>query len=254
MKYKQNVIFILAVVLLAGCNTAQPGSQTNFHSLFPFVFSALLVILFVLLAIHTNIVRDEVNNCEEFNDNAQKIKDKKKKQFINTDNPYSLAKVQLGLWTVIIASSYIYLDMLKGDCSWIPINKTALVLMGFGAGTAAASTIMDKREIEDNRPRHQNTPSQGFFNDILSDDNGISIHRFQHLVWNCIAMILYLYKVSGVDRGCILPELSDTLLALTGISSATYLVLRSKENDPAVSPGGAVSENTTPAATLQKSE
>lgn len=31
-----------------------------------------------------------------------------------------------------------------------------------------------------------------------------------------------------------MPELSDKLLALTGISSATYLVLRSKENDPPI--------------------
>lgn len=254
MKYKLSAVYILIIMLLASCSTADGSNRINMHYLFPFMFSALLVILFVLLAIHTNMVRDEVNSCDEFNDNAQKIKDKKRKQFINTDNPYSLAKVQLGLWTVIIASSYVYLDVLKGDCTWIPINKTALVLMGLGAGTAAASTIMDKREIADNRPRHQNTPSQGFFVDILSDDNGISIHRFQHLVWNCIAMIVYLYRVSGVDKGCVLPELSDTLLTLTGLSSATYLVLRSKENDPAVTASDNTNQNSQPLAGIQKSE
>ena len=88
--------------------------------------------------------------------------------------------------------------------------------------------------MSDNRPRHQNSPSQGFFIDILSDDNGISLHRFQNFVWTIIATIVYLYKVAMIPAGCILPELSDTLLTLTGISSATYLVLRSKENDPSV--------------------
>ena len=106
--------------------------------------------------------------------------------------------------------------------------------MGIFAGTAVASSVIDKNEMSDNRPRHQNTPSQGFFVDILSDDNGISMHRFQNVAWTIIAITVYLYKVSQVTTGCQLPELSDTLLALTGISNATYLVLKSKENDPPV--------------------
>src|SRR5262249_33211362 len=117
-----------------------------------------------------------------------------------------------------------------GDCAEGSINKTALVLMGIFAGTAVASTMIDKKEINDNLPRHQNSPSEGFFIDILSDDSGISLHRFQNFVWTVIAMVIYVYKVSMIRTGCILPELSDTLLALTGISSATYLVLRAREN------------------------
>jgi hypothetical protein len=106
--------------------------------------------------------------------------------------------------------------------------------MGIFAGTATVSNIMDKNEINENTPRHQNKPSEGFFIDILSDDSGISLHRFQNFVWTIIAMVVYLYKVSQVKTGCELPELSDTLLALTGISSATYLVLKNSENKPPV--------------------
>jgi hypothetical protein len=86
------------------------------------------------------------------------------------------------------------------------INKTALVLMGIFAGAAVASTIMDKNEISDNRPRHQNKPSQGFFIDILSDENGISLHRFQNFAWTIIAIVVYLYKLSGAVAGSSLPE------------------------------------------------
>lgn len=133
--------------------------------------------------------------------------------------------------------------MCKGDCAEGPVNKTALVLMGIFAGTAVASTIMDKKEINDNRPRHQNSPSEGFFIDMLSDDNGISLHHFQNFVWTLIAMAIYVYKVNAITSGCILPELSDTLLALTGISSATYLVIKSKENDPSVQEAQTISAN-----------
>jgi len=194
----------------------------------------IIIILFLVLAYYSNVLRDEISDCEVFDENAQKLARKGRGRFVNRSYPFSLSKVQFGLWTVIISSSYIYLSLFKGDCAEGSINKTALVLMGIFAGTAVASAVIDKREIDDNRPRHQNTPSQGFFIDILSDDNGISLHRFQTFVWTLIAMSVYFYKVSMVRTGCVLPELSDTLLALTGISNATYLMLRARENDPPI--------------------
>ena len=226
-----NATLVLLPLYLSSCSTLQVNEARDTTAIAVII---LIIVLFVVLARFSNILRDEVSDCDEFDQNAQKIQQKQKFKLVDKTYPFSLTKVQFGIWTVIISSCYIYLSLCKGDCADGPINKTALILMGIYAGTAAATTIMDKREISDNRPRHQNTPSQGFFIDILSDDNGISLHRFQNLVWTLIAIIVYLYKVSMVRTGCMLPELSDTLLALTGISSATYLVLRSKENDPSI--------------------
>jgi hypothetical protein len=225
------------------------GCQANLHTdltLVASVIVGLIVVLFFVLAYYTNILRDEVD-LDAFQQNVQKVGQNGRRRLLNRTYPFSLAKVQFGVWTVIISSSYIYLSFFKGDCAEGPINKTALVLMGIFAGTAVASTIMDKREISDNRPRHQNSPSQGFFIDILSDDNGISLHRFQNFVWTVIAMTVYLYKVSQIRTGCVLPELSDTMLALTGVSNATYLILRSKEND---SPAVAVQDTNVPSANV----
>lgn len=222
---------VLLPFCLCGCRTL---NVTEARYSTAMVTIVLIIALFTILARYSNILRDEVSNCDEFDANARKIQQKQKLRVIHKSYPYSLTKVQFGIWTVIISSSYIYLSLCKGDCADGSINKTALILMGIYAGTAAATAIMDKNEINDNRPRHQNTPSQGFIIDILSDDNGISLHRFQNFVWTLIAVIVYLYKVAMIRTGCILPELSDTLLALTGISSATYLVLRSKENDPPI--------------------
>jgi len=220
----------MTALLFSGCE-----SLTHYENLASLaaVLITLIFGLFLILAVYSNILRDEVNDLDEFDQNVQKIQQKQRRKLLNKRYPFSLAKVQFGMWTVIIASSYIYLALCKGDCAESPINKTALVLMGISAGSAVASTIIDKREINDSRPRHQNTPSEGFFIDILSDDTGISLHRFQNFVWTLIAIVVYLYKVSLIRTGCELPELSDTLLALTGISSATYLVLRAKENNPA---------------------
>lgn len=228
---KGNTLYRLApaaLCLLSSCRSRifyEPGATTGIITI------AVIITLFLLLGIYSNILRDEISDCNEFDANAQKLQEKQKAR-ISRKAPFSLTKVQLGVWTVIIACSYIYLSLYKGDCADEPVNKTALVLAAIFSVTVAGATIIDKREINDNRSRHQNTPSRGFFIDILSDDNGISLHRFQHFIWTVIAITVYLYKLSRVTTGCVMPELSDTLLALTGISSATYLILRAAENNP----------------------
>ena len=222
---------LIVFVALSGCNSNVLYDAKEFLAV---GIILLIAGLFLMLSMYSNLIRDEISNCDVFEQKAQQIQEKQKWIRVNKKAPFSLTKVQFGLWTVIIASSYIYLSLFKGDCATAPMNKTALVLMGICAGTAVASTIMDKSEMNDNRERHQNSPSQGFFIDILSDDNGISLHRFQNLAWTIIAITVYLYKVSLITTGCAMPELSDTLLALTGISSVTYLTLKSKENDPPV--------------------
>lgn len=212
-----------------GCTS---GEHYDIKVVLAGIIITVIGVLFFVLARFSNILREEISDTDEFNKNAQQMQAKRKWKLTNTDAPFSLEKVQFGVWTVIISSVYIYMSLCKGDCADGTINKTALVLMGIFAGTAVASTIIDKGEINDNRPRYQNAPSKGFFIDILSDDNGISLHRFQNFAWTLIAIVVYLYKTSEITTGCQLPELSDTLLALTGISSATYLVMKTKENDP----------------------
>jgi hypothetical protein len=220
------------LLVLTGCS----GEKGNYdlHKTLALIIITGIILLFFVLALYSNILRDEVNDCDAFDVNTEKLRKKLRLKFIKSDNPFSLSRVQLAVWTVIISCSYIYLQLCMPVCSNTDINKTALILMGISAAVTTAGTIMDKREIQDARDRHQNTPSEGFFVDILSDDNGVSIHRFQNVIWTGIAMIIYLNKIYAIKTGCALPELDETLLALTGISSATYLAIKSQENNPAV--------------------
>ncbi|MDN3550027.1 hypothetical protein [Mucilaginibacter aquaedulcis] len=226
---KQFLYLLLLCVIFSGCKDIN-SYEIRCNAVV--VIILLIVTLFFILAKYSNILRDEISNSDEFEQNAQILQQNKRWPLVDKKAPFNLTKVQFGFWTVIISSVYIYLSLCKGDCASGSINQTALVLMGIFAGTTVASSVIDKNEINDNRPRYQNSPSQGFFIDILSDSNGISISRFQNLIWTIIAMVVYLYKVSLVTSGCDLPELSNTILALTGISSATFVILKTKENDP----------------------
>jgi hypothetical protein len=56
--------------------------------------------------------------------------------------------------------------------------------------------------------------------DILSDENGISFHRFQMAIWTLVLVMVF---VRAVYTDILMPDFDTTLLGLMGISSGTYL-------------------------------
>ena len=75
--------------------------------------------------------------------------------------------------------------------------------------------------------------SESFLLDVLSDSSGVNFHRFQALAWTVVLGFIF---VGHVYRDLAMPQFSETLLGLMGISSGTYLSLKIPENpspDPA---------------------
>ena len=60
----------------------------------------------------------------------------------------------------------------------------------------------------------------GGLNDLLKDDDGYSFHRFQIVVWTIVLGVIFA-KTVVVDLA--MPQFSETLLGLMGISAGTYL-------------------------------
>lgn len=193
-----------------------------------------IFVAFLFAAVRSNLLRDSVT------DPIALLLAAKSTRYANITNPadiprcFSLSRSQLGLWTVTIACSYIYIELCRHCCfTPIAIDKNLLVLMGISAGTAAAGNLIDANN--QTVPHHQDGPSDGFFADILSDQNGLSVHRFQNVVWTIIAVIIYLCQIDKIPCGS-LPTLDSTLVSLTGISSLTYLGLKLNENKPPQNP------------------
>jgi hypothetical protein len=69
--------------------------------------------------------------------------------------------------------------------------------------------------------------SEHFLQDILSDANGVSFHRFQMLAWTVVLGIIF---VGQVYKALAMPEFSETLLSLMGISAGTYIGLKIPED------------------------
>ena len=62
--------------------------------------------------------------------------------------------------------------------------------------------------------------NQTWIMDLLSDENGVSFHRLQMLVWTLVLVMVF---VKAVHDNILMPEFDATLLGLMGISSGTYL-------------------------------
>ena len=178
--------------------------------------------------------------------------------------PFSWSRVQLAWWTVIILSSLIAIiwrDMQVAPPANIPtLHYSTLVLLGISAATTAIARMIDVNDLTSTPalvvvpPRHQDHPASNFIIDILSDQNGISIHRIQAVIFNLvfgiwfISIVLYnmgtghdpcaLYAAgSQLAMACrqdplnyMMPVISDNNLILLGLSSATYAAMKTTEN------------------------
>ncbi len=83
-----------------------------------------------------------------------------------------------------------------------------------------ASKALVESQIKQKRAEAIGQPSDGFINDILNDQSGISFHRFQMFVWTVVLGIIFIWSVYEKLE---MPEFSGTMLALMGISSGTYI-------------------------------
>jgi hypothetical protein len=155
------------------------------------------------------------------------------------ERPYSFSRVQLLWWTMIVFICYIFSFAITGTL--IPINSTMAILLGCGAIVYAGGRIIDNKQLGDKNQRPQDKENgKGFFEDILSDDSGVSIHRFQALVFNVIFGVAYLSYFFSKFKAELYPFISFTnwQFALIGISSATYLGLKANENGGGNGGGG----------------
>ena len=85
-------------------------------------------------------------------------------------------------------------------------------------------------DIQAKFPNAIGPPHKSFLMDIMSDANGVSFHRFQMLVWTLI--LSFFFIISALGR-LAMPQFSEALLALMGVSAGTFLAFKIPENNTA---------------------
>ena len=163
--------------------------------------------------------------------------------------PYSLAQTQMMLWFCIILGSYLYIAFATSRIAGI-LNEQSLILMGIGVGTALGASVIEQMKSKDfvtlntfndvvaqikalppgtpapqallaQRDKlAQQLASENFFRDIVTDVDGVSLHRFQSVGWTVVLGAAFLIFVLAQRK---FPEFDKYLLAVLGISGGTYL-------------------------------
>jgi hypothetical protein len=163
----------------------------------------VLIVLFILLVRKTGIIRDDDS-------------------MMGRKAPYSLSRSQLAFWTFVIVFSFLYIYIVTGEMP--PITGSTLVLLTTSMATAAGAKIISTSKNPDNKMGSEAT--EGFFRDLISDHNSVSIHRFQMVVWTFILGVFFL---RSVVKSLAMPQFDESMLILMGISSGTYLGLKIPE-------------------------
>jgi hypothetical protein len=184
----------------------RPGARTNFIYVF---LGALVATLFYLGRV-SNLLRDE---------GADPGGGRK---------PYSLARTQLAVWLVVVSGSYLFIWTVLGTTN--PLNQTALILLGLAAVTGIAATAVGPPPAPAapappppaGAPAPAAAPavSRGFFQDILSEADGITIYRLQMVVWTLVLVWVFGY---AVWHDLAMPTFDATLLGLMGVSNTAYV-------------------------------
>jgi hypothetical protein len=145
--------------------------------------------------------------------------------------PFSYSRVQFLWWMLIIA--FCFLRHYGATFELPDINATCLVLMGIGVGTTTVASVIDARQrrvaVSQGLEVAQDRESQGFFEDILSDDNGLSVHRLQAFIFNVIYGVAFYTTFVRTGQ---FEEYGQLQYAVIGISSVGYLGLKALENNP----------------------
>jgi hypothetical protein len=168
-------------------------------------FAIILLIVSVLLAFvfKTNLIKDKSSQPDK--------------------KPYSLSRFQLLWWTVIIISCYILLFAIRDDFALL--SQSTLILLGISVAGTSFAAVVDYRQSD--QDRHQDQPGVNFIQDVLSDDEGISVHRYQNLIFTFIFGIIFFYKVLATGN---MPNFGPLELSLMGLSTAAYVGLKTSEN------------------------
>jgi hypothetical protein len=191
-------------------------------SFYFFVLTAVLLVGIVLvLAARTALLRDADPAVPDF-----KLR------------TYSLAKTQLAFWTVVIIGTYLFIFIVNPSVVNV-LNGTALELLGISMGTSALAGVTGPPAASADRPSVQIVPRplnppaspgqlhQTFIDDILSDNQGMNIHRLQMVLWTLVFGGIFIYE-SYKNRQ--FPDFSQQNFLLMGISSGTYVWFRRTES------------------------
>jgi hypothetical protein len=149
------------------------------------------------------------------------------------NSKFSLARVQMAFWLYLITAAFVFIWLVTGDYNGV-LTPQSLTLIGISSTTALmAISIGDGATVAPvAAPAATGAAAaiwaafEKFLTDILSDADGVALHRLQIVVWTLILGAVFFAEIFRSFR---LPTFDSNLLILMGISGVTYVGFKFQE-------------------------
>jgi hypothetical protein len=155
---------------------------------------------------------------------------------LGQDGRTSTSKVQFALWTVSLAYGLLVIIIHLGSYTNQTLDPRYLLLLGFPAGAAIGAKVittgqLDAGTIAKPQANPATTSVASSVADIVrNDQGGADLGDAQYLIFNLVALVAF--WVAFAHDPTKLPVLSDTLVALTGVSASAYVVKKAAWTQP----------------------
>jgi len=135
------------------------------------------------------------------------------------DESYSLSRLQMYLWTVAVIVGYLAVFFATPGIPVIP--ESLYILMGVNFASSVASTAINTKVASS--PAAPTPPN--FLNDIFFESPGsLDLPRTQMFIWTIVSLGVFIVTlVNSFDNGPKLPDITNGLAVLMGISNGAYL-------------------------------
>lgn len=141
--------------------------------------------------------------------------------------PFSLGRTQMAFWLLLTVSTFLYLWLVSGQFAHV-ITIDVLALLGLSAVSGLSARAIEVQATAAAKaaaaaggpavpPPAQ---SMGFWKDILSDGNGVVLHRVQLVTWSLILGAIFVWSAVWTFS---YPPTDGLLLLLAGVVNGTYL-------------------------------
>lgn len=131
----------------------------------------------------------------------------------------NLPRMQIACFALAIGIAYGYIWSTTGEVA--TINGSALTLLGIGLGTAAGHAILSSGKRVSVATAVQALANQGIEAPVESPVR-FGLHSLQSAVWTAIIGFIF---IAAAYRELEMPNLSEQVLGILGISAGTYLAL-----------------------------
>src|SRR5579872_2957547 len=193
----------------------------------------------------------DTEDTEKSNTPEKYKKQSREMQFwdiIRGDDWYpSLSLFQLFLWTVIIVFAFLFMAIIMLQHGISPPVKSLntpmlLTLLGISVASPIIGNSISSAKYASSNPERPPRDLRLYpFSTMLEEGKKLSITRFQMFIWTWIAIVIFFIGVINTinsDLNSIsqlsVPDVDPVLVALMGISQATYLGGKSVAKTPSI--------------------